>query len=137
MTAAPAIPIPVLIGAAAPEADTLLAIELADDVAELATLLTELATLLTELLAELSAELPSLLAEESTLEMLELTEAATELREEETRPLRREVELTMPAVAWPAWAEVRERRVERVRRRAAVSCILRDWRVFFQWFWIR
>ena len=80
-------------------------------------------------MAELSAELPSLLGEESTLEtsleMLELTEAAMELREEEVRPLRREVELAMPAVLWPAWAEVRERRVERVRRRAAVSCILR------------
>lgn len=108
--AAPAIPIPVFIGAAAPEADAvaeaLLATELAEDVAELATLFAELIALLTELWAELRADPPWPLAEESTLEselliddrrddaddvtletwleMLELTDAATELRDAES-----------------------------------------------------
>jgi len=62
ITAAPAMPIPVFMGAAPPEADAvaeaLLATELADDVAEFATLLAELMTLLTELCAELRTEPP-------------------------------------------------------------------------------
>jgi hypothetical protein len=170
ITAAPASPIPVFIGAAAPLADALadalLAIELADDVAELATLLAEL-------VAELRAELPLLLADDSTLErellteerrdeaedvtletsleILELMEAATELREEESaleeeeeeeevelskvaEVTRRVAEEATPAVAWPTCAAVRLKRVERVMRRKAVSCISRvgGW-VFGSW----
>lgn len=67
-----------------------------------------------EVTLETSPEMLLLIEEESVLE-LEVVRA---------EPVARRVaELATPAVPWPAWAVIRERRVESVNRRGPVSCI--------------